>query len=163
MPPRLTMWYRVVCIDGIGVLLIVFSWWHKWNIWFLYFNFFISLWWYGQFFSNFKNENFHFKFQKLKFNFFHFLVVVWPIFFQNSKTKKFISNFKNGSFQNFHGGINEFFSTWGCQIYLRFTKVIHLPLKSRITELIRSRWWCVFCRRVTMFACVRPAHATALL
>jgi hypothetical protein len=52
------------------------------------------------FISNFKNEN---------SNFFHFLVVVWPIFFQNSKTKKFISNFKNGFFQNFHGGINEFF------------------------------------------------------
>jgi hypothetical protein len=29
IPPWLNMWYRVVCIDGIGVLLIIFSWWHK--------------------------------------------------------------------------------------------------------------------------------------
>jgi hypothetical protein len=32
IPPQLNLWYRVVCIGGIGgivVLLIVFSRWHK--------------------------------------------------------------------------------------------------------------------------------------
>jgi hypothetical protein len=24
IPPRLNMWYRVVCIDGIGILLVIF-------------------------------------------------------------------------------------------------------------------------------------------
>jgi hypothetical protein len=43
--------------------------------------------------SNFKNENSHV---------FHIHVVVWPIFFKFQK--KFISNFKNDFFQNFHGG-----------------------------------------------------------
>jgi hypothetical protein len=35
IPPQLNMWYMVVCIcgiGGIGVLLVVFSWWHKQNI-----------------------------------------------------------------------------------------------------------------------------------
>jgi hypothetical protein len=57
-----------------------------------YFKIFISLLWYGQIFSNFIIEF---------FNFFHFPLVVWPIFFQNSKTKNFKSNFKNEIFSIF--------------------------------------------------------------
>jgi hypothetical protein len=79
---NLHMWYRVVCISGMGgikVLLDVLSWWHKWNIWFLHFScFFISIWWYGQFLKT-----------KRKFS------------FQVSKNKKF-KFFKNEKFQNFH-------------------------------------------------------------
>jgi hypothetical protein len=45
----------------------------------------------------------------MKFKNFHSPLVAWP-FFQNSKTKIFISNFKNDFFfQIFHGGINVLF------------------------------------------------------
>jgi hypothetical protein len=43
IPPQLNMWYMVVCIGGIGVLRVIISWWHKRNIWCLYFNFFSFL------------------------------------------------------------------------------------------------------------------------
>jgi hypothetical protein len=45
----------------------------------------------AKFFSNLKNENIHFKFQKRKFKNFHFLVVLWTIF---SKFKKKNFHFK---------------------------------------------------------------------
>jgi hypothetical protein len=104
---NLHMWYRVVYIDGIWVLFEVLSRWHKWNIWFPHFAL-VN----GHFFSNFKwkcsfqisKMNFFYFFNhisKIKFSiffisnfcgifqFFHFPVVVWSIFFSN-----FISNFK---------------------------------------------------------------------
>jgi hypothetical protein len=79
------------------------------------------------FFSNFKIDIFSFFpfpsigmaifFQISKSNFFIFFpfpsLVVWPIFFQYSKTKCFNSNFKNEIvfISNFPYGINDFFLT----------------------------------------------------
>jgi hypothetical protein len=136
---NLHMWYRVIYIGdmgGIGVLLEVLSRWHKRNIWLLHFNcFFISLWWYMTNFFKKLNRNFHFKFQKWKFQnlkmkifvtyfiffklqskmeirfffiFFHFL---WTFFFQNFK--KINSNFKNVFFKNFDFK----FSLWHKRIF----------------------------------------------
>jgi hypothetical protein len=104
----LHMWYRVVCIGGmggIGVLLEVLSRWHKRNIWFLHFNWFsfpfgdmanffkkikqkfafqISKMKSFKFqkwnFSNFKNENFNFSFQIFVTYFNPNLKIVFPKF-----------------------------------------------------------------------------------
>jgi hypothetical protein len=84
---NLHLWYRVVYryywkfyLGGINEI----------------YDFFISIWWYGQivfhnsninFHFNFENEifqNFHFKFSWHISIFFHFPLVVWPIFFQIS-------------------------------------------------------------------------------
>jgi hypothetical protein len=115
IPPQHNMWYRVACISGIRVSLVVFSWWHKQNTWFLYFIFFISLWWYGQIFSfskmkisisNFKNnlpiffKNF-LTAQTKYFKFFHFSLVVWLILFK-FQNKNFHFKFQNESSNFFH-------------------------------------------------------------
>jgi hypothetical protein len=84
---NLHTWYMLVCIGGmggIGVLLKVLSRWHKQNIWFVHFNcFFISIWWYDQFF-NFKRN---FSFQISKVNIFKFK--------NEKKISFFISNFRD--------------------------------------------------------------------
>jgi hypothetical protein len=63
-----------------------------------YFNLFISLWWYGQFLKSIFSQIFPFSYSGIAI-------------FQNSKTKKINSNFKNENFQisNFPCGINDFF------------------------------------------------------
>jgi hypothetical protein len=116
IPPQLTplvyggihRWYRGI-IESL-------SRWHKWNIWFLHLIFFISLWWYGQFFliSNFKDENFQiisFQIFVAYFNFFHSPLVVWSKFFKFQNRffsiffislwwyDQFFSKFKNKKFQ----------------------------------------------------------------
>jgi hypothetical protein len=78
----------------------------------------------------FQNENFHFKFKKWKFNFFSFLCGGMDNFFRTLKTKNFIWFQKWFFFQIFSWcHKRNFFSTRGCQIYLKFTKVIYLPLQ----------------------------------
>jgi hypothetical protein len=112
------------------------------------------------FIANFKNKNFqsfHFKFFHYKFslhtfsfpsggmpnffkfqnhfffNFFHFPLMVWPVSFQNSKTKKFIPNFKSYFFSkffisNFPYGINEFFLSPRLPNLLKDCKITYLSL-----------------------------------
>jgi hypothetical protein len=153
---NLDMWYRVVYIsdiDGIWVSLEVLSRRHKRNVWFLHFKFFpfssgdmadifrISNW---KFHFKFKNENFRNEnFQILSFqnfvayfNFLNFPLVVWPNFFQISKSffpifpfpsgvmAKFFQNWKTNPIQilktnffHFKFSLWHFFSAQGYQIY----------------------------------------------
>jgi hypothetical protein len=99
---NLHTWYMLVCIGGmggIGVLLKVLSRWHKQNIWFVHFNcFFISIWWYDQFF-NFKRN---FSFQISKVNIFKFKNEKKSVFsFQIFVTYFNFFKFQNHFFQLF--------------------------------------------------------------
>jgi hypothetical protein len=113
---NLHMWYRVVYIGGIRVLLEILSRQPNRNIWFHHFKFFfISLWWYGLFFSNFKWK-FSFQISMKIFKCFHFIfswhISIFFISFWWSKTKHFNSNFESYFFSIFHFnffGINKFF------------------------------------------------------
>jgi hypothetical protein len=80
---RSDLWYKVVYIGDIGVLLEVFSQWHKRNIWFVHFKIFyfpLVVW---LLFSNYKNNFFfqnYFCGTNENFQFFYFPLVVWPVF-----------------------------------------------------------------------------------
>jgi hypothetical protein len=125
---NLHMWYRVVCIGGmggIGVLLELLSRWHKRNIWFLHFIFFSFP--FGDMANFLKNkqkfsfqiskmkhfklkkENFNFSFQifmtyfnpNLKIDFFQFFTFPMAIFFK-FKNKKIQIKFQKYFFKIFH-------------------------------------------------------------
>jgi hypothetical protein len=49
---------------------------------FQFFHFYLFVW---PILFKFQNENFHFKFQKMKIRIFYFSVVVWPIFLKFQK------------------------------------------------------------------------------
>jgi hypothetical protein len=126
---NLHMWYRVICIGGmggIGVLLEVLSRWHKRNIWFLHFNcFFISIWWYAQFLKKCKQK---FSFQISKIKNFKLKNLKISIFSFQIFMTYFNPNLKIDFFTNFSISYGQFFSKLKKSIKFQkyfFFKIFH--------------------------------------